>query len=58
MHFEKVSKLQTSVKCYIITFDSRELTFAMTTHAKPNQHYQADSEHNHSECVSEAMDTA
>ena len=35
-----------------------ELTIAMTTHAKPNQCHPLSSEHNHSECVSEALDTA
>lgn len=30
----------------------------MTTHAKSNPHHQQSSEHNHSECVSEALGTA
>ena len=30
----------------------------MTTYAKPNQNHQLSSEHNHSECVSEALGTA
>jgi Fur family transcriptional regulator, zinc uptake regulator len=34
------------------------MIFAMITHAKPNQHHQQSSEHNHNECVSEALGIA
>ncbi len=45
-------------KRYIITFNLREPTIAMTTQAKPHQYPQHASEHNHNDCVSEALGTA